>query len=335
MSSNKPIVLASRASKLAEIQTYMVRDALQAKHPELTFNVSLMSTEGDKNQSQALYVLGGKSLWTKELEVALLQNEVDILVHCLKDVPTILPDGCELGAVLEREDPADSLVVKQGQPYKTLGDLPASSVVGTSSVRRVAQLKRNYPNLIFKDVRGNLNTRLTKLDAPDGEYIALILAKAGLVRLGWQDRISSDILPPDLYYAVGQAALTVEIRSDDPEIARIVSSLTHRPTDLCCRAERACLRVLEGGCSVPVGATSSLDPDDNLSLTATITSLSGDRHIQHTLVKPVHDPSQAEALGVELARLLISSGGNEILEDVAKDRASRQELSNKVLSSNK
>lgn len=150
--SSKPIVIASRASKLAQIQTYIVRDALQALYPDLTFDVALMSTEGDKNQSQALYVLGGKSLWTKELEVALLQNQVDILVHSLKDVPTVLPDGCELGAILEREDPADSLVVKQGLDYTTLDQLPAGSVVGTSSVRRVAQLKRKYPNLVFRDV---------------------------------------------------------------------------------------------------------------------------------------------------------------------------------------
>lgn len=148
----KPIVLASRASKLAQIQTNMVHDALQALHPSLSFEVQFMSTEGDKNQSQALYLLGGKSLWTKELEVALLEGEVDILVHCLKDMPTVLPDGCELGVILEREDPADSLVVKKSLPYKTLEELPDHSVVGTSSVRRVAQLKRKFPRLIFKDV---------------------------------------------------------------------------------------------------------------------------------------------------------------------------------------
>ena len=148
----KPIVIASRASKLAQIQTFIVRDALKALYPTLPFEVALMSTEGDKNQSQALYVLGGKSLWTKELEVALLEKDVDILVHSLKDIPTVLPDGCELGAILEREDPADSLVVKKDLPYKTLQDLPDGSVVGTSSVRRVAQLKRQFPKLVFKDV---------------------------------------------------------------------------------------------------------------------------------------------------------------------------------------
>lgn len=178
------------------------------------------------------------------------------------------------------------------------------------------------------------NTRLAKLDAPDGEYAAIILAKAGLLRLGWKDKISSDITPPTLYHAVGQAALAVEIRSDDLKVKQIVASLIHHPTDICCRAERACLRVLEGGCSVPVGAASSLDSDGNLSLTATITSLSGDRHVQRTLVKPVQDIVQAEKIGAELAHTLISAGGGEILEEVAKDRESRQQISDKLLQSN-
>ncbi|KAF8588486.1 porphobilinogen deaminase [Ramaria rubella] len=330
----KPIVIASRASKLAQIQTYIVRDALQALYPSLPFEVALMSTEGDKNQSQALYVLGGKSLWTKELEVALLESDVDILVHSLKDVPTVLPDGCELGAILEREDPADSLVVKKDLPYKTLQDLPDGSVVGTSSVRRVAQLKRKFPKLIFKDVRGNLNTRLAKLDAPEGEYTALILAKAGLVRLDWSSRISSDIVPPILYHAVGQAALGVEVRSGDAVTKRIVQGLTHRPTDLRCRAERACLRVLEGGCSVPVGTQTVLEGEGEvatLTLTGTITSLSGDRHVQQTLSREVSTVEDAEALGEEVAKSLIGTGGREILQEVTLDRASRQNMGDKLL----
>jgi hydroxymethylbilane synthase len=150
--STRPIVLASRASKLAQIQTNMVLDALRQANPGLAFETMFMSTEGDKNQTQALYLLGGKALWTKELEVALVQGEVDVLVHCLKDMPTSLPEGCELGAILEREDPVDCLVVKNGLAYRTLDDLPAGSIVGTSSVRRVAQLRRNYPQLAFQDV---------------------------------------------------------------------------------------------------------------------------------------------------------------------------------------
>ena len=144
--------LASRASKLAQIQTNIVRDALQSSFPHFIFTTSFMSTAGDKNQSQALYLLGGKSLWTKELEVALKDNVVDMLVHSLKDCPTVLPEGCEIGAVLERENPVDCLVVKDGKGWKTLAELPEGSVVGTSSVRRVAQLRRQFPGLVFLDV---------------------------------------------------------------------------------------------------------------------------------------------------------------------------------------
>ncbi|KAI0754258.1 porphobilinogen deaminase [Daedaleopsis nitida] len=177
-------VLASRASELAQVQTNSVRDMLEARHPDATFETSFMTTGGDHNQSQALYLIGGKGLWTKELEVALRECAVDMLVHCYKDVPTVLPDGCEIVGVLEREDPVDVLVVKKGESWKSLEDLPEGSVVGTSALRRVAQLKRRFPKLVFKDVRGNLKIRLAKLDAPDSPFSAIILAKAGLVRLG-------------------------------------------------------------------------------------------------------------------------------------------------------
>lgn len=151
-SEPRSFVLASRASQLAQVQTNIVRDALAAAHPELKFSTSFMATGGDKNQSQALYLMGGKALWTKELEVALKENLVDMLVHSFKDCPTVLPEGCEIGAILEREDPVDCLVVKKGLEYKTLWDLPDGSVVGTSSVRRVAQLRRKFPGLVFLDV---------------------------------------------------------------------------------------------------------------------------------------------------------------------------------------
>jgi hydroxymethylbilane synthase len=148
----RTFTLGSRASKLAQVQTLIVRDALQTAHPDDEFELSFMTTGGDKNQSQALYLLGGKSLWTEELEEALLKGDIDIIVHSLKDVPTVLPEGCEIGAIMERENPSDSLVVKKGLPYKSLEELPDGSVVGTSSVRRVAQLRRAFPKLIFADV---------------------------------------------------------------------------------------------------------------------------------------------------------------------------------------
>lgn len=156
----RTFIIASRASQLAKIQTYIVRDALEAAHPSEAFGLSFMTTGGDKNQAQALYLLGGKALWTEELEDALLKGEVDIIVHSLKDVPTTLPDRCEIGAILEREDPRDSLVVKAGLNYKTLDDLPEGSIVGTSSVRRVAQLKRAFPKLAFADVVSTLGIHI-------------------------------------------------------------------------------------------------------------------------------------------------------------------------------
>jgi len=336
--SSRNFVLASRASQLAQIQTNIVLASLQELFPPNegnaqagpTFSTSFMSTAGDKNQSQALYLLGGKALWTKELEVALKERDVDMLIHSLKDVPTSLPDGCYLGAILEREDPVDSLVVKRGKPWKSLEDLPEGSVVGTSSVRRVAQLKRKFPNLKFMDVRGNLNTRLAKLDDPEGPYAALVLAKAGLVRLGMGDRITADIRPPTLLHAVSQGALGVEVRSDDKEALELCKKLTHRETQWRCLAERACLRVLEGGCSVPVGAASALEWDDKekqeaglLTLTASVTSIDGVTHVEHTLKKNISSTEEAEELGARLAKILMETGGKQILDDINADRERR------------
>jgi len=285
-----------------------------------------MATAGDKNQSQALYLLGGKALWTKELEVALKEHHVDMLIHSLKDVPTTLPNGCILGAILEREDPVDSLVVKRGEKWKTVEDLPAGSVVGTSSVRRVAQLKRKFAQLKFLDVRGNLNTRLAKLDAPDGPYAALILAKAGLVRLGMGNRISSDIPPPTLYHAVSQGALAVEVRSDDVEAIELCKKLMHRETLWKCDAERACLRVLEGGCSVPVGVASELvrgESGEVLTLTGCVTGIDGKDHVQYTLKEVVKSVEDSEKLGEKLAKILIETGARKILDDINTDRDRR------------
>ena len=328
----RTFVLASRASELAQIQTKSVLASLQeiygsandASAPQ--FRAEFMATGGDKNQSQALYLLGGKALWTKELEVALKEGDVDLLIHCLKDMPTSLPEGCALAAVLEREDPVDSLVVKKGESWKTLDDLPDGSVVGTSSVRRVAQLRRNYPKLQFKDIRGNLNTRLAKLDAPDGPYAALVLAKAGMVRIGWTDRLTSDIKPPTLYYAVSQGALAIEVRADDKEAIELCQKLTHKPTLWKCMAERACLRVLEGGCSVPVGITSTLEGEEGnetLTLTGCVTAIDGQTHVEETVIGAVSSVAEAEEVGIDLAKLLMENGARKILDDINVDRERR------------
>ncbi|TFK30670.1 porphobilinogen deaminase [Coprinopsis marcescibilis] len=329
-SSPRTFVIAARASQLAQAQANIVLDKLQSIYTDPSdptrpkFATSFMSTAGDKNQTQALYLVGGKALWTKELEVALKDREVDMLVHSLKDVPTTLPEGCLLGAILEREDPVDSLVVKSGKPWKSLDDLPAGSVVGTSSVRRIAQLKRKYPHLKYLDVRGNLNTRLAKLDAEDGPYEALILAKAGLVRIDLGHRITADLKPPTLLYAVSQGALGVEVRSDDEESIRLLEKLIHRETDWRCRAERACLRVLEGGCSVPVGVSSELD-GAVLSLTGSVTSLNGDTHVEHNITEEIMSVQDAERIGQDLAKFLIENGAKRILDDINVDRTRRIE----------
>ncbi|KAF5355664.1 hypothetical protein D9756_003973 [Leucocoprinus leucothites] len=333
--SPRNFVLASRASQLAQIQTNTVLASLQGLLPANennaqtvpTFSTSFMSTAGDKNQSQALYLLGGKALWTKELEVALKECAVDMLVHSLKDVPTTLPAGCYLGAILEREDPVDSLVVQRGKPWKNLDELPEGSVIGTSSVRRVAQLKRKYPKLKFLDVRGNLNTRLAKLDDPNGPYAALVLAKAGLVRLGMGDRITTDLSPPTLLYAVSQGALAVEVRSDDKDAIELCKKITHRETQWKCLAERACLRVLEGGCSVPVGVASAMewksDEAGVLTLTGSVTSIDGQEHVEHTLKERILNVEEAEQVGVKLAKILIETGAKKILDDINVDREQR------------
>lgn len=248
-------------------------DALGLSKPS-TFPITSMSTFGDQNLRSPLYVIGGegKAIWTKELEVALAQGAVDAIVHCLKDVPTELPPGLTLASILEREDPRDALVIKDGLPYKTLDELPPGSVIGTSSVRRVAQLRRRYPNLVFSDVRGNLNTRLAKLDSPTGPYTALVLAAAGLVRLGMASRITAFLSAPVLMYSVGQGSLAIEVRTPpegadprtnrDARIFEMVRSIGDWRATWRAEAERSLLRELEGGCSIPVGVETRFEDHD-------------------------------------------------------------------------
>ncbi|KAF8320594.1 porphobilinogen deaminase, dipyromethane cofactor binding domain-containing protein [Cantharellus anzutake] len=349
----RTFILGSRASQLAKVQTLIVRDALQTAFPHATFDVRFMITAGDKNQKDALYLLGGKSLWTEELEVALGKGEIDIIVHSLKDVSTVLPDGFEIGAIMEREDPDDAFVCKKGLGYTCLGELPDGSVVGTSSVRRVAQLKRAYPKLIFQDIRGNCDTRLRKLDDPNGPFTAIILASAGLIRLDQTDRITSSVTPPTLYHAVGQGALGIECRDDDVEVKDFLKKvISHYPTEMRCRAERACLRVLEGGCSVPVGVESSFVPAfssaasseegdgkevvGTLTLTSTVTSLSGELQVaQMICYEKVCGFDDAERLGEEVARALISGGARKILEEVNVKRAEKQKRDKEAKESSK
>lgn len=306
----RTIRIGSRKSQLALIQTYWVQEQLQKHFPDRTFEVQTMSTQGDKILDVALSKIGDKGLFTKELELGMLNNEIDFAVHSLKDLPTRLPEGLVLGVVTERENPADALVVHEQHKDKQIDTLPEGAVIGTSSLRRLAQLRYHFPHLTFKDIRGNLNTRMAKLDA--GEYDAIILAVAGLQRLGMGERIHQ-ILPPEIsLHAVGQGALGIECRGDDAEILELLKAIEHAPTAQRCYAERAFLRQLEGGCQVPIGVNTQLD-GDALTLTGIVASVDGKRLVKDTISG---DASEAEQLGNELAERMRQQGAQEILNEI-------------------
>ena len=302
--------IASRRSQLAMVQTHWVRDALSAAYPSLEISIEAMATQGDKILDVALAKIGDKGLFTKELEAQMLVDQADIAVHSLKDLPTNLPEGLMLGCVTEREDPADALVVHARHADKSLATLPEGSVVGTSSLRRLAQLRHHYPHLTFKDVRCNVITRLEKLDA--GNYDCLILAAAGLGRLGLAARIHELIDPSISLHAVGQGALGIECRAGDDAVLETIQVLEHLPTARRCLAERAFLRQLEGGCQVPIGVNSRFDGDD-LVLTGMVASLDGLRLLRNEARGDQTDP---EAIGISLAHTLRSEGAGEILEEI-------------------
>jgi hydroxymethylbilane synthase len=309
-SSTQTFQIGSRKSQLALIQTHWVQQQLQMSFPDLSFEVHTMSTQGDKILDVALAKIGDKGLFTKELELSMLNRETDFAVHSLKDLPTRLPEGLVLAAVTERENPADALVIHQKYRDRQIDTLPEGAVIGTSSLRRLAQLRYHFPHFTFKDVRGNLNTRLAKLDA--GEYDALVLAVAGLERLGMSDRIHQ-ILPPEIsLYAVGQGALGIECRADDVEVLSLLKAIEHVPTRDRALAERAFLRELEGGCQVPIGVHTQLN-NGTLTLTGLVASVDGKRLIKDTVTGAA---SEAEYLGIQLAQLLHQQGAQDILNEI-------------------
>ncbi|NEQ40405.1 MAG: hydroxymethylbilane synthase [Okeania sp. SIO3I5] len=308
--STRTVRIGSRKSQLALVQTYWVQEELQKHFPDITFEVHTMSTQGDKILDVPLAKIGDKGLFTKELELGMLQNETDLAVHSLKDLPTNLPEGLMLGCVTERENPADALVVHEKFKDKQLETLPEGAVIGTSSLRRLAQLRHHLPHLEFKDVRGNLNTRLAKLDA--GEYDALILAFAGLHRLEMSDRIHQ-VIPPEIsLHAVGQGALGIECRAEDNYILDLLKSLEHTVTAHRCYAERAFLRELEGGCQVPIGVNTQIE-GEQLTLTGLVASLDGKKLVKDVVSGAASD---AEKIGLELAKKLREQGAQEILDEI-------------------
>lgn len=342
MSEVKTLKVGSRKSELALIQTNHVISELQKLHPDHKFEVITMSTMGDKVLDVALSKIGEKALFTKELEIALEHKEVDFVVHSLKDLPTTLPPGMVIGSILEREDPRDAVIMKKGSEYSCLEEMPEKSVIGTSSVRRAAQLKAKFPKFKFEDIRGNLNTRLRKLDAEDGVYAAIILAVAGVSRMGWSERISEHLPSEVCMHAVGQGALGVECREGDEAIISLLSTLHHRETVLRAIAERAFLRKLEGGCSVPVAVQSNIT-QTGVSLSGGVWSLDGSTNIQDSKTILFDDQNgakrskasafvsivaenvgeaelvAAERCGLELAEALIAQGAEAILNKAKAD----------------
>ncbi|XP_077064583.1 hydroxymethylbilane synthase, b isoform X2 [Siphateles boraxobius] len=333
------IRVGTRKSQLARIQTDSIVEKLKGLHPDVNFEIVAMSTTGDKILDTALSKIGEKSLFTKELENALEKNEVDLVVHSLKDLPTVLPVGFTIGAVLKRENPHDAVVLHPKNKGKRLDALVNKSVIGTSSLRRAAQLKKRFPHLEFKDIRGNLNTRLKKLDEND-DFSAIVLAAAGLRRMGWENRISQILGPEDCMYAVGQGALAVEVRARDRDILEMVSVLNDSDTVLSCIAERAFLKHLEGGCSVPVAVYTEVK-NSQVYMTGAVFSLDGSDSLKETMQTSIGSDNQTEEqekvdekvqrvgitalkvsgaaqdaavkLGVDLGNLLLSKGAKEIL----------------------
>ena len=299
------LVIGSRGSKLALIQAQTIKTELESLASGLDVRIEIIKTSGDVN-SEPLAVIGGKGVFTKELEEALLDGRIDLAVHSLKDLPTIVPAGLMLAAICKREDPRDALVLRLGAKG-FLQTLPTGSTVGTSSPRRLAQLKHRRSDLVIKELRGNVDTRLRKLD--EGQYDALVLACAGLRRLGLDERISTPLPASEMLPAVGQGALGIETRLDDAETLAAVSKLDHKFTRLACLAERAFLRSLGGGCQLPIAAYAVVR-EKRIRLDGLVTDPQGKRVVRDRIAGGL---DEAEALGTLLGEQLLANGAAQLL----------------------
>ena len=304
------LVIGSRGSKLALWQSEWVRSSLVALHPQLEVHIEIIKTTGDVIKDAPLSVIGGKGVFTREIEEALLQERIDLAVHSLKDLPTLLPEGLCIAVIPEREDARDALVLRAdlSLAHPSIQSLPEGAVVGTSSLRRLAQLKHLRTDLGIKDLRGNVDTRLRKLDA--GDYDALILASAGLRRLGLAHRISAPIATDEILPAVSQGALGLETRAGDARTRELLAPLDHAQTRLACEAERAMLRGLGGGCQLPIAAYAVVS-GDRMRLEGLAAALSGERVIREALEGAASD---AARLGETLAARLLERGASSLLD---------------------
>ncbi|SNY69679.1 hydroxymethylbilane synthase [Pantoea sp. GL120224-02] len=304
---NKIFRIATRQSPLALWQAQYVQQRLMAAHPGVQVELVPMVTKGDIILDTPLAKVGGKGLFVKELELAMLENRADLAVHSMKDVPVDFPEGLGLVTICEREDPRDAFV---SNLYNSIDELPQGAIVGTSSLRRQCQLSARRPDLIIRSLRGNVGTRLGKLDA--GEYDAIILAAAGLKRLNLDDRIRQAMPAEISLPAVGQGAVGIECRLDDHELITLLQALNHDDTDVCVRAERAMNTRLEGGCQVPIGSFAVLE-DNQLWLRGLVGSPDG----QQMVVGERRGPREnAVQMGISLAEELLDGGARDILRDV-------------------
>jgi hydroxymethylbilane synthase len=300
------LVIGSRGSKLALWQAELIQSQLHETTPDLQVTIEIIKTTGDVKRDP-LSVIGGKGVFTKELEDALIDRRIDIAVHSLKDLPTILPDQLTIAAICKREDPRDALVLREPAPITSLFDLKERSVIGTSSQRRFAQLKAKRPDLEFKELRGNVDTRLRKLD--EGQYDALILACAGLKRLGLEGRIALHISAAEMLPAVGQGAIGIETRKDDVTAIEAVQKLEDRETRIACLAERSLLRNLGGGCQFPIAAHGVITGTE-LRLEALVATPNGSQVLKESIVGSSDSP---EDLGSILALKLNEMGAQALL----------------------
>jgi len=303
----KTLRIATRKSPLAMWQAEHIKARLEALHPGLTIELVTFTTKGDKILDTPLAKIGGKGLFVKELETAMLNGEADIAVHSMKDVPMEFPEGLELGVICERENPFDAFVSNH---YQSLDELPQGAVLGTSSLRRQCQAQQLRPDLEVKSLRGNVQTRLGKLDA--GEFDAIILAAAGLLRMEMDDRIASFIPAEQSLPAGGQGALGIEWRANDEAIHNLIKPLAHAPTAACVMAERALNKRLQGGCQVPIAAYATLD-GEHLNLRGLVGSVDGKQMLTTEQNGNIAD---AEAMGIRAAEHLLAQGAGQILEQV-------------------
>ena len=303
----KTLKIATRQSPLALWQANYVKDRLQQLYPDLTIELVPMVTKGDVILDSPLAKIGGKGLFVKELENALLTKEADIAVHSMKDVPMQFPEGLGLAVICQREDPRDAFV---SHSYRTFAELPQGAVVGTSSLRRQCQLKALRPDLDIRSLRGNVGTRLSKLD--NGDYDAIILASAGLIRLGLADRIASFIDVEQSLPAAGQGAVGIECRTDDMQVQALLAPLADAETTYCVLAERAMNNHLQGGCQVPIGGYAVLQ-QGQLYLRALVGNIDGSRIIRAEGKSAVEN---AEVLGVKIAEQLLAQGADKILQAI-------------------